>query len=54
MAFGSAPTLPFHSALSVMAWPLRLRIHGMTIGFFGDPSRPIVLAMGIPNSMCVS
>jgi hypothetical protein len=25
----------------------------MTIGFFGEPSRPIVEAIGIPKSMCV-
>ena len=52
-AFGSAPTLPFKSAFSEMAWPLRLASHGMIIGFLGEPSRPIVLAMGIPMSMCV-
>ena len=26
----------------------------MTIGFFGEPSRPIVEAMGMPSSMCVA
>jgi hypothetical protein len=26
----------------------------MTIGFFGAPPRPIVLAIGIPSSMCVA
>ena len=38
----------------VMAWPLRLRIHGVTIGFTGDPASPIVDAKGIPRSMCVA
>jgi len=32
---------------------LRLSNHGITIGFFGEPSSPIVLAMGMPMSMCV-
>src|SRR5262245_45952056 len=53
-ALGSAPTLPFHDALSVMAWPLRLSSQGITIGFFGEPSSPIVEAMGMPKSMCVA
>ena len=53
-ALGSAPTLPFHSALSVMAWPLRLSSQGMIIGFFGEPSRPMVEAIGMPMSMCVA
>jgi len=53
-AAGSAPTLPFHSALSVMAWPLRFISHGITIGFFGEPSRPIVDASGMPMSMWVA
>ena len=35
-------------------WPLRFSIHGMTIGFFGEPSRPIVEAIGMPISMCVA
>ena len=52
-ALGSSFTAPFHAAFSVMACPLRLSSHGMTIGFFGEPSRPIVLAMGMPSSMCV-
>ena len=34
--------------------PLRFSIHGITIGFFGDPSRPIVDAIGMPVSMCVA
>ena len=37
-----------------MVWPLRLSIQGMTIGFFGEPSRPIVEAIGMPISMCVA
>src|SRR3954469_21602780 len=53
-AFGSACTLPFSAAFSVMAWPLRFIIQGMTIGFFGEPRRPIVEAMGMPISMCVA
>src|SRR4051812_22873312 len=53
-AFGSAPTLPFHSVLTVIAWPFRLSSQGMIIGFFGDPARPMVDAIGIPVSMCVA
>src|SRR6187399_1921675 len=53
-AFGSAPTFPIHSDLSEMAWPLRFSSHGMIIGFFGEPASPIVLAIGIPISMCVA
>ena len=53
-AFGSAWTLPFSSALRVIAWPLRFSIQGMTIGFFGEPSRPMVEAIGMPVSMCVA
>jgi len=30
--------------VSVMAWPFRLRYMGMTIGFTGEPCRPIVAA----------
>jgi hypothetical protein len=37
-----------------MAWPLRLSSHGMIIGFFGEPARPIVEAIGMPMSMCVA
>src|SRR3954470_14738095 len=37
-----------------MAWPLRLSSHGITIGFFGEPSRPMVEASGMPMSMCVA
>src|SRR3989442_119709 len=37
-----------------MAWPLRFMSHGITIGFFGAPSRPIVEASGMPMSMCVA
>src|SRR6478736_10414560 len=54
IAFGSAPTLPFHSDLRVMAWPLRFISHGMTIGFFGEPARPMVEASGMPMSMWVA
>ena len=53
-ALGSSLILPFQSALRVMAWPLRLSSQGMIIGFLGEPSRPIVEAMGIPMSMCVA
>ena len=53
-ALGSSFTAPFNSFLSVMLWPLRLIIQGMIIGFFGDPSRPIVEAIGMPVSMCVA
>src|SRR6266487_4418843 len=54
MALGSAPTLPFHSLLRVIAWPLRLSNQGMIIGFFGEPSRPMVEAIGMPVSMWVA
>src|SRR5688500_15697022 len=37
-----------------MACPLRLRSHGITIGFFGEPSRPIVEASGMPISIWVA
>src|SRR5437868_6687152 len=53
-AFGSSATLPFHSVFSVMAWPLRFISQGTIIGFFGDPARPIVDAIGMPISMCVA
>src|SRR2546430_17684467 len=53
-AFGSSFTAPFHSFLSVMLWPLRLIIQGIIIGFFGDPRRPIVEAIGMPVNMCVA
>src|SRR4249919_919547 len=53
-AFGSPPTLPFHSVFRVMAWPLRFNSQGMIIGFLGEPRRPIVEAMGIPISMWVA
>src|SRR6185436_12351852 len=32
----------------------RFSNHGTIIGFFGEPSRPMVDAMGIPSSMCVA
>src|SRR5438105_9153840 len=54
MAFASAATLPFHSVLREMAWPLRLSSHGITMGFFGEPRRPIVDASGMPMSICVA
>ena len=44
----------FIRLFSVMACPLRLSSHGMTIGFFGEPTRPIVDANGMPMSMCVA
>src|SRR5687768_13383156 len=53
-ALGSAPTFPLRSALRVIDWPLRLRSQGMIIGFLGEPSRPMVEAMGMPISMCVA
>src|SRR5262245_39184145 len=54
ITLGSAATLPLYLACMVMAWPLRLSIQGMIIGFFGAPSRPIVEAIGMPVSMCVA
>src|SRR4051794_19944140 len=53
-AFGSACTLPLSSVLRLIDWPLRLSIHGITIGFLGEPSRPMVDAIGMPVSMCVA
>src|SRR4051812_26364602 len=53
-AFGSAATLPLYLVASEIDWPFRFSIHGMTIGFLGDPSRPIVDAIGMPVSMCVA
>jgi hypothetical protein len=38
----------------VIAWPLRFSSQGMTIGFTGDPARPIVEARGMPINMCVA
>ena len=38
----------------MIACPLRLSSHGITIGFTGDPASPIVDASGIPMSMCVA
>src|SRR5688572_14584997 len=49
----SAATLPLSAALRVMDWPFRLSSQGMIIGFLGEPSRPIVDAMGMPISMWV-
>ena len=40
--------------LRVIAWPFRFISHGITIGFFGEPARPIVEASGMPISMCVA
>src|SRR5437879_11948103 len=54
IALGSSLILPFHSCLSVIAWPLRLSSQGMIIGFFGEPSSPMVEAMGMQMSMCVT
>src|SRR5713101_7837205 len=38
----------------VMACPFRLRYIGMTIGFTGEPWRPMVAAYGMPRSMWVA
>src|SRR6185369_3052 len=54
MAAGSAATLPRHSVFNEMAWPLRFRSHGIIIGFFGEPARPMVLASGMPMSIWVA
>ena len=54
MSFGGLHTACFNLLLSVIAWPFRLSIHGMTIGFTGEPSNPIVDAKGMPISMCVA
>src|SRR5215471_18214155 len=52
MSFADLTPAAFNLLFKVMAWPLRLIIHGMTIGFSGEPSKPIVEANGIPRSMC--
>src|SRR5205809_1480994 len=44
----------FSLLFSVMACPLRFIIHGITIGFTGEPSSPMVDANGMPISMCVA
>src|SRR6266852_4190956 len=49
-ALGSSEILPFHSVFNEMAWPFRFNSQGMIIGFFGEPARPMVEAMG----MCVA
>ena len=43
----------FSLLFSVMAWPLRLSSQ-VTIGFTGEPARPIVDANGMPRSICVA
>src|SRR5262249_54233816 len=53
-AVALAETFPVHSAFRVMACPLRLSNQGTIIGFFGDPARPIVDAIGMPINMCVA
>src|SRR2546425_11269878 len=53
-ALGSSATFPLRSALSVMLWPFRLSIQGMTMGLLGEPRRPMVEAMGMPVSMWVA
>ncbi len=48
-------TPAFFSVLfRVIAWPFRFSSHGTTIGFTGDPARPMVEASGMPISMCVA
>src|ERR1051325_9534349 len=53
-AAGSACTFPLNLAARLIDWPLRLRSQGITIGFLGEPSRPMVDAIGMPISMCVA
>src|SRR4051794_30129811 len=53
-ALGSPATLPLSDALSEIDWPLRVMSQGMTIGTLGEPSSPIVEAIGMPMSMCVA
>ena len=53
-ALGSVVTFPLSSALSVIAWPLRLSSQGMTIGVVLEPPNPIVAASGMPMSMWVA
>ena len=52
-ALGSPATFPTQSVFSEIAWPLRLRIQGTIIGTALVPPSPIVLAIGIPNNICV-
>ncbi len=47
-------TEPLNLVASVIACPLRLSSHGMTIGFTGEPRRPMVEANGMPISICVA
>ena len=44
----------FSLLFRVIAWPLRLSSQGITIGFTGEPARPMVDANGMPRSMCVA
>ena len=53
-SFGVFTPACINLLLSVIAWPLRLSSHGMTMGLTGDPARPIVEANGMPISMCVA
>ena len=46
-AAGSATTLPFRPALSVIACPLRLTIQGAIIGFLGEPWNARAVADGL-------
>ena len=48
------PTLWECRADTVIAWPLRLRIHGMTSGLCSVPSLPTAAATGMPKSMCAA
>ena len=49
MGLAGSPKKPM-----IIPWPLRFSSHGMIIGVFGEPARPIVEASGMPSSMCVA
>src|SRR3954468_20452109 len=53
-ALGSSWIFDLKLFFKLIDWPLRFKSHGMIIGFFGEPSRPMVEAIGIPSSMCVA
>src|SRR6476660_5605086 len=53
-SFAERTPAAFNLLFKVIACPLRFSSHGITMGFTGDPMRPIVDANGIPISMCVA
>jgi hypothetical protein len=51
---GSSAVFPLYLFDKEIACPLRFISHGMIIGFLGDPARPMVEAIGMPNNMWVA